>query len=216
MAGMRLDLDCPVTCADGPFGDLSDVIIDPGTRRVTHLVVQPHERHDRARLMPIGRAHVDERRGGVVLDCTVAEVNELKPLHRAEYVRLGEQPARERGSDIGIEDGFELPPYESLGMGGMGAGMEQFDVDPHVTLSYDEVPEGTVEIRRQSEVTSSDGHHAGHVVAFVLDDQQQIAQLVLEHGHLWGKKEIAIPSSSIDRLVSDQVILTESKDDVGR
>jgi hypothetical protein len=29
---------------------------------------------------------------------------------------LGERPADESGSDVGIEDGFELPPYESLGM----------------------------------------------------------------------------------------------------
>jgi hypothetical protein len=94
IAVMRLDLDSSVACADGPFGELSDIVIDPGTRRVTHLVVQPPERHYLARLMPIGRVRVDEGRGGVVLDCTVADVNEVKPLHRAEYVRLGERRSK--------------------------------------------------------------------------------------------------------------------------
>jgi sporulation protein YlmC with PRC-barrel domain len=213
---VRLDLDCPVICADGAFGELSDILIDPGTRRVTHLVVQPHERHYLARLMPIGRARVDEVHGEIALECTVAELNDLKPIHESEYVRLGERPADEAGSDVGIEDGFELPPYESLGTSALGAGMEQFDTDPHVTLSYDRVPKGTVEIRRQSAVTSSDGHHLGHVVALLVDTQAQIAKLVLEHGHLWGKREMAIPGGSIDLILSDEIVLSLAKDEVGR
>jgi sporulation protein YlmC with PRC-barrel domain len=216
---MRLDLDCTVTCADGAFGELSDIIIDPGTRRVTHLVVQPagHHHHHLARLMPIGRARAGERaKPGVVLDCTVAEVNELRPIHTADYVRLGERPTRDGDSDVGIEDEFALPPAELLGAGAMGIGMEPIDVDPHVTVSFDRVPTGTVEIRRDSAVTSSDGHQVGHVVGFVLDDQKQIARLLLEHGHLWGKRELEVPSASIERILSDEVHLTLSKDEVGR
>jgi sporulation protein YlmC with PRC-barrel domain len=216
---MRLDLDCAVTCADGAFGELSDVIIDPGIRRVTHLVVQPagHHHHHLARLMPIGRARAGERaKGGVVLDCTVAQVNELHPIHTAEYVRLADRPAHDADSDVGIEDEFALPPSELLGAGAMGIGMEPIDVDPHVTVSFDRVPAGTVEIRRDSAVSSSDGHHVGHVVGFVLDDRAQIARLVLEHGHLWGKRELQIPGASIDRILSDEVVLTLSKDEVGR
>ena len=66
---MRLILDCSVTCADGAFGELSDVIIDPGTLRVTHLVVQPPEHHHLARLLPLSCARSGERAdAGVVLD----------------------------------------------------------------------------------------------------------------------------------------------------
>ena len=214
---MRVDLDSPVACADGVFGELSDVVIDPSTRRLTHLIVQPHDRHDRARLMPIERARVDDGSNfGVSLDCTVAELNEFEPVHRSEFVRLGERPVQDPGSDIGIEDGLELPPSQSLGTTGFGAGVGPLDFDPHVTMSYDRVPKGMVEIRRDSGVTSSDGHHLGKVVGFVVDGQHHIAQLILEHGHLWGKREIAIPGRSIDRILSDEVMLTLSKDEVGR
>jgi hypothetical protein len=98
----------------------------------------------------------------------------------------------------------------------MGAGMEAIDVDPHTTVSFDRVPTGTVEIRRDSKVSSSDGHHVGHVVGFVLNEQREIARLVLKHGHLWGKRELQVPSGSIDRILSDEVVLTLSKDEVGR
>ena len=41
---MRLDLGSAVHSADGVYGELADVVIDPLTRRVTHLVVEPHKR----------------------------------------------------------------------------------------------------------------------------------------------------------------------------
>jgi sporulation protein YlmC with PRC-barrel domain len=212
---MRLDLDCDVTCADGPFGELSDLIIDPGSLRVTHLVVQPPEHHHLARLLPIGRARAGERaKATVTLDCTVAEINELQPIHESSYVRLSERPEQDDDSDVGIEDGFILAPTESLGAGALGA--EAIEVDPYVTTSFDRIPKGTVEIRRRSGVTSADGHHVGHVVGFVLDERDQIARLVLEHGHLWSKHELEVASGSIDRIESDEVVLTLSKDEVGR
>jgi hypothetical protein len=126
---MRLDLDCAVTCADGPFGELSDVIIDPGGLRVTHLVVQPPDHHHLARLLPIGRARAGElAKATVTLDCTIAEINELQPIHESSYVRLSERPAQDDESDVGIEEGFILAPTESLGAGALGA--EAIEVDP--------------------------------------------------------------------------------------
>ncbi len=88
------------------------------------------------------------------------------------------------------------------------------DYDQHVALSYHRVPKGEVEIRRESPVTSSDGHHLGHVVGFVIDHQERIAHLVLEHGHLWGKRQVAIPGSAIERLENDELTLNLSRDQV--
>jgi sporulation protein YlmC with PRC-barrel domain len=212
---MRLDLDCAVTCSDGAFGQLSDIIIDPGRLQVTHLVVQPPEHHYLARLMPISRARGGEGAdAGVVLDCTLAEINELPRIHESDYVRLSERPVPDDGSDVGIEDGSMVPPMESLGVGGLGS--EAIEIDPYIAISFDRIPKGTAEIRRHSGVTSSDGHHLGHVVALVLDDRDQIAQLFLEHRHLWSKRELEISGGSIDRVRSDEVVLKLSKDEVGR
>ena len=212
---MRIELGCPVHCSDDAFGELADVVIDPGARRVTHLVVQPHERHDLARLVPIGRARLGAGSGDPIsLDVTVGELNEVEPLHDMAYVRLGERPLASSW-DVGIQEISQMPLSGSLGVNALGAGMEPIGFDAHGTLSYDRIPKGTVEVRRASEVTSSDGHHVGHVVGFMIDERQQIAQLVVEHGHLWGKREIAIPIGSIDRIESDEVVLAVSHDLVG-
>jgi sporulation protein YlmC with PRC-barrel domain len=210
---MRLDLGNSVHCADATFGELADVVIDPSTRHVTHLVVQPHHRHDLARLIPIGHAHVDEdANAGIALDVTVAEINKLQPLQESEYLRLGERPPADPAWDVGIEDMSSAMPYSPLGANTLGAGMEPVELDSHVTFIYDRVPKGMVELRRESAVTSADGHHLGHVVALVVDDEERIAQIVLEHGHLWNKRKIPIPSASIDRIESDEVVLTLSSD----
>jgi sporulation protein YlmC with PRC-barrel domain len=213
---MRLDLECPVHCADAEFGELADLVIDPATRCVTHLVVQPREQHHLARLVPIGRAQFDAPAGdGIRLNFRVGELNKLEPLHESRFVQLDERPV-DPTWEVGIQEISQMPMSGSLGVNALGAGMDPVGFDNHGTLSYDRIPKGTVEIRRTSEVTSSDGHHVGHVVGLVLDEKAQIDQLVLEHGHLWGKREMTIPVGSIDRIESDEVLLTLSSDEVKR
>lgn len=213
---MRLDLECSVECSDDAFGELADVIIDPGTRRVTHLVVRPRDRHDLARLVPIGRARLDgPSRGAVSLDFTVHELGELERVHDSEFVRLDERLV-EPGWDIGIHEISQMPLSGSLGVNALGAGMEPIGYDAHGTLSYDRIPAGTVELRGESDVTSSDGHHVGHVTGVVIDELERITELVVEHGHLWGKRELAIPVGSIDRIETDEVVLALSNDQVKR
>jgi hypothetical protein len=212
---MRFDLDSSVHCADAAFGTLADVVIDPSTRRLTHLIVRPHDREDLAVLVVANRAGPREGSDGVSLDGTVAEISQLEPVPKTAYLGLGESPVEDPGWDVGIQEMSALPDYGSLGPEALGAGMPGVDIDQHVVMSYHRVPEGTVEISRASPVSSADGDHLGHVVGFVVDDEQQIAHLVLEHGHLWGKHKVAIRSSWIARFETDAVGLSLSKEEVG-
>jgi hypothetical protein len=83
-------------------------------------------------------------------------------------------------------------------------------------VTYDRIPKGEVEIRRASAVTSSDGHHLGHVDGFVVDGDEHITPLVLEHGHLWGREEVTIPIGFVARVETDAVTLSLTKDEVGQ
>ena len=209
---MRLDLGSPVRCSDDAFGELADVVIDPKTRCVTHLVVQPHQRDEQARLVPVDRAQAGQTSNATIsLGCTVAQMSEFERVREAAYLRLGEVPVEDPDWDVGIEEPLAVPPSAETGAFGAGG----VDIDPHVMLTYDRIPVGEVEIRRESSVTSADGHNLGHVDGFVLDDEQQISHLVLEHGHLWGRREVVIPASAVARVETDTVALTLSKDEVG-
>ena len=138
---MRLDLGSPVQCSDGAFGELADVVVDPTTCRVTHLVVQPTDDRERARLVPVQRARAaGGPDGAIALDCTVAEVTRLEPLHEVAYLRLGEFPVADPDWDVGVEDMLGLPYYQ-------GIETQPIEADPHVIVGYDRVPKGDVEIR---------------------------------------------------------------------
>jgi sporulation protein YlmC with PRC-barrel domain len=207
---MRLDLGSVVHCTDGVFGELADVVIDPTTRCVTHLVVQPSRAGEPTRLVPIARA-----RGGdeatIVLDGSAEEIGRLESVQETAYLRLGEFPVDDPDWQVGVEEMLALPYYQGLD----ALGAEPAAYDDHVMWKYDRIPKGDVEIRRASPVTSSDGHHVGHVDGFVVDDEAHIAHFVLEHGHLWGKREVVIPIGAVARVETDEVVLTLSKDEVG-
>ena len=204
---MKLELGCPVSCSDAPFGELADVVVDPLSRRVTHLVVQPHGHPDRARLVPIARASASGK--GIALDCTTADVEASEPVHESAYLRVGQRPVADPDWEVGVEDYLALPVYQELN--GMGT---VIDPDQHVVVNYDRIPRGEVELRRSSAVTSSDGHHLGHVEGFLVGEGA-MADIVLERGHLWGKREVVIPAAAIARVETDAVTLTLTKDEVG-
>jgi len=39
---------------------------------------------------------------------------------------------------------------------------------------------------------------------------------VFEHGHLWGKREVAIPLAAVARILTDEVVLGLSTDEAGK
>lgn len=208
---MKLELGTPVRCTDAAFGELADLVIDPIAKRVTHLVVAPQHQHGLARLVPIDLATAaNNSHAAVSLRCTVEHARQLPAVQEFAYLRLGEFPANDPAWDVGIENVLALPYY-----GYAGFGEPAIDYDPHVSMTYDRVPKGEVEIRRASDVMSSDGHHLGHVDGFVVDGDDQITRVVLERGHLWGRREVTIPISAVTQVKTDSVELRLTKDEVG-
>ena len=203
---MRLELGAPVRCTDEELGELADVVIDPITKRVTHLVVQPRHEHGLARLVPVELAESGgEEKPTILLNCTVEEVRRFAPVQEFAYLRLDEFPVDDPDWDVGIMDVLAMPYYES----GLGPGNYTSDTG----IIYDRVPKGEVEIRRASAVTSADGHHLGHVDGFLVEGDQ-ITHIVLEHGHLWGRREVTIPIGAVTKVETDAVTLGLSKDEV--
>jgi sporulation protein YlmC with PRC-barrel domain len=212
---IRLQLGKPVRCTDGVELELSDVVIDPTTRRVTHLVVEPHDRHDLARMVPVSLAMAAADPDATIgLSCSSAEVESLDRIQHAAYLRLGQFPVEDPDYEVGIEETYAMPYYGTFAPGGIDAGLGPVSYDQNAPVVWDRIPKGEVEIRRGSAVSASDGRHIGHVEGFLVDEQQQISHFVLEHGHLWGKREIVIPISAVDRIESDDVRLSITKDEV--
>jgi sporulation protein YlmC with PRC-barrel domain len=203
---MRLELGTRVDCTDDTFGELADVVIDPTTKRVTHLVVKSQDEPWVERLAPVELAEPgDDGSPTVTLRATVEEVRDLPPVQEVGYLQLGDFPLDDPDWDVGIEEVYALPYYPA------------YDLEPgplDFSVMYDRIPKGEVEIRRASDVYSGDGHHLGHVDGFLVDRDDQITHLVLERGHLWGRREVTIPIGAVTKVETDDLTLSLIKDQV--
>lgn len=203
---MRLELGSRVDCTDKTFGKLVDIVVDPTSRRVTHLVVEPDQDKWLARLVPVELAEPgDDARGDVVLRATAEEVRQLSPVHEVAYLRLDGFPVDDPDWDVGIEEVLALPYYTAYDL-------EPVPVD--YAVSYDRIPKGEIEVRRASAVESADGHRLGHVDGFLVDAGELITHLVLEVGHPWERREVAVPIGAVTRAETDAVTLALRKDEV--
>jgi sporulation protein YlmC with PRC-barrel domain len=203
---VRLELGGLVRCTDEELGELADVVIDPVRKRVTHLVVQPRHEHGQARLVPIELAEGGgEEQPTIALNCTVEEVRQFEAVQEFAYLRVDEFPVDDPDWDVGVQDVLAMPYYES------SLGPANYS---DTGIIYDRVPKGEVEIRRSSAVMSADGHHLGHVEGFLVEGEE-ITHIVLEHGHLWGRRDVTVPIGSVTKVETDAVTLDLSKDEVG-
>ena len=208
---MRLDLGTPVRCSDSPLGELADIVVDPTTRRITHLVVKPEHGIYSRRLVPISLVVPTGDEHVIALDCTLEDAAGLERAEEMAYLRLGEFPVEDERWDVTVTEMLALPYYQGIDMPSAGL----YAYEEGVEVRYDRVPKGEVEVRRASPVTSSDDHHVGHVEGLVVDDDQHVTHLVLQHGHLWGKRDVTIPIGAVARVEAGAVILTLTKDEVG-
>lgn len=197
-------------CADGAVGELADLVIDPGRRCVTHLVVQPDERagFDSARLVPVALASSPGEEPGIALGCTIEELGRLETVQEFAYLRLESFPVDDPDWDVGISAVLATPYYGP-------AELSELNYAPDAGMVYDRIPKGEVEIRRASPVSSADGHHLGHVEAFIVDDRDQVTHFVLERGHLWGRREVTIPIGAVERIETDMVTVALTREEVG-
>ena len=209
---MKLELGTSIRCADGATRELVDVVIDSSSSRVTHLVIRPAQHAEDARLVPISLAsRVEDGESEISLNCGAADLERFDPVHKFEILRAGERPNEDPKWDVGVEDIVVASNYAPTAFGDYGGSL-----DSDVTISYDRVPKGEIELRHASSVYSADGHHLGSVDAVVVDDGDRLTHLLLERGHLWWKREVALPAESISKFESDMLTLGLTKRELGK
>lgn len=207
-----------VTCSDGVCGELKRVVVDPVARALTHLVVKPRHRRGAGHLVPIEL--VDSAANEIRLRCTNSEFEALEDAEETHFL-----PGA--SGRWGYEQGQMLSwPYWGVGtgMGGLGVGiaggmgvggglgMVGMGTGPR-PVTDDRVPAGEVEVRRGEHVHATDGT-IGRVQGLVVDpSDHHVTHVLLDEGHLWGEKEVAIPIGAVTG-VDDGVRLSLTKDEV--
>ena len=182
-----LMIGATASCSDGVCGEVSRVVVDPVARAVTHLVVEPTGRQGLGRLVPLDL--VDATDGEIRLRCTLAEFDSLDAAEDTQFV-----PGTRGYAAYGPDQVLSWP-YSSL----TGTAGVEGDTVTGVseTVTYDTVPLGEVAVRRGDHVHATDGA-IGQVEGLVIDPRNHhVTHVLLQEGHLWGRKEVAIPISAV-------------------
>jgi PRC-barrel domain len=198
---VEYEIGATVRCGDRVCGELVRVVLDPVARVITHIVVEPKHREGQERLVPIDL--VDAGAPEICLRCSLSEFDKLE--YAAEIHFLSET-----GADLGYGNGeMSVWPYYGLG-GAMGGGLPE---GPQ-TYFTSRVPAGEVEVRRGEQVHASDGD-IGRVQGLVIDpSNHRVTHVLLQEGHLWGKKEVAIPMQSVKAVDREGVHLDLRRDEI--
>jgi hypothetical protein len=144
-ASLTLRLGARVSCGGVDAGDVADLAIDGGRRRLTHLVVALRGSPLDARLVPIERVVAAGLGPGVVpLAMTADELRSLSEVRELSTSPLPAVAPTEAGSGrVGIEDVIVFPS--------IGYGMwEAAPYDDVLLIEYDRNPADDNELRRQS------------------------------------------------------------------
>ncbi len=193
-------------CADGVCGELTRVVVDPVAQAVTHLVVEPKDRSGLARLVPIDLAEAAPP--GVRLQCTLAAFEQLDPAEETQFV-----PGSTGYAAYGPQQVVTWPYYGLNAGAGTPGGVDLGVAGFSSTVTYDRIPLGEVEVRRGDRVEATDGS-IGRIQGLVVDPHDhQVTHVLLQEGHLWGRKDVAIPIKAVSR-VGDTIRLNLSQHEV--
>ncbi len=204
---MTFWIGADASCTDGACGQVSRVIVNPVAREVTHLAVDPKHRHGPGRLVPVDL--VDATTGQIRLRCPLAEFQTLRPAQETES-----------GPDLdptGHGHGHNAPNKVNWVVVGGSVSMQRSargepEAPQQVTVDY--VPEGEVEVHRQLTVCATDGD-IGQVQGLVVEPGgHQVTHVLLQEGHMRGRKEVAIPIGAVTKIGTLLIHLSLTKHQV--
>jgi sporulation protein YlmC with PRC-barrel domain len=200
-----MDIDIPmdagVECTDGVCGVSTHVVINPISKKVTHLVVKQKEFPHIERMVPV--EWVTQTTSNLIqLKCTKEKIGHQETFTETEYVHL--EPS-------------DVPSYPPEPLtGGMYFYWPYFlpESERYTPVEHEHLPPGELAVRRGARVEATDGH-VGRVDEFLVDPRdEQITHLIMREGHLWGQKDVSIPLSAIDHIEEDTVHLKLSKSEI--
>jgi len=187
MADTTFTIGAAALCSDGPCGAVSRVVVDPVARELTHLVIEPEHRSGLGRLVPLDK--VEPEAGDVRLRYTLAEFEALPGAEELDFL-----PG---GSGYHAYAAHEAYYWPYFGLEG--------EADPNLALASavetrDKLPAGEIGVRRGETVHASDGE-IGKVEGFVVDSAEgHVTHVLLQEGHLWGRKQVAIPIGAVEKI----------------
>jgi hypothetical protein len=176
------------------------VVVDPVAEEVTHLVIEARHREGLGRLVPLGLIDVTGKE--VSLQCDLATFEKLEMAEQIQFM-----PGSVGYATYEPKDTLTLPYY------GLGLTAATARDKAAQSVTHDRLPLGEVAVHRGDRVHATDGE-IGLVQGLVIERKtHHVTHVLLQEGHLWGRKEVALPIGSVTGL-ADGIQLNIGKSEV--
>jgi sporulation protein YlmC with PRC-barrel domain len=190
---MDIPINVDVLCAGELCGRSTYLIINPVNEHVTHLVVTEKDFPYIERLVSVDKILASTPES-IQLRCNQTDLSNMDTFEETDFIKAGQMKV-----SLPYSVPYEVWPYA------------MYDAMP-IPFEHEHIPTGEIAIRRGTPVRATDGQ-VGQVDEFLVDPENDvITHLVLREGHLWGKRDVTIPVSEIDKIAEEAVFLKLDKD----
>lgn len=191
------------TASGDHVGNVARVVMTPGSRRITHLVIRQGFLFTEDKVLPVSmidQANEDK----VVLRSDVGDLDTL-PQYQEEHFTIVD----ERDADY-YSAGNAVPVYPYMPIGTWGAYYPATwaDTPPYVSYTVENIPDGTIALKTGAKVYSSDDQHVGNVERVEMDEVTRRATHFIIAQGLFFKDRKVIPTTWIDKVQHDAIFLS--------
>jgi uncharacterized protein YrrD len=205
---MKFKQNASVSTAEGrEIGHIDRVVIDPITKKVTHVVVRKGLLFADERVVPIGLV-AEATEDCITLREDAGDLHDLPKFEESHYVRL---PEEEGGRSSPASGMYVNSPYTSSPIGGSYPDLGQSGPQ-YVPRVEQNIPEGTVALREGARVIADDGQMVGHVEEVLADaDSEEATHFLISKGLLTKERKL-IPTLWVREIEENEIYLIAPAD----
>lgn len=191
---------------DEEMGKLSKIVLDPISRKVTHIVVEKGVLFPEDKVVPIDMVDTS-REDREVLEPGIENFDDLAPFEEAHYVGV-DDVERNRTSVTTPGPVYDYmpayyfyPPY---------SGFPGYTSYPYVMPTVEverNIPKNTIPLQEGVEVVSADGDKVGKVERIIVDQEtDQATHFLISSGFLFKERKL-VPINWVEYIYEDLITL---------
>jgi sporulation protein YlmC with PRC-barrel domain len=185
------------------IGLLDRVVLDPETKKVSHIIVTQGFLLSISKVIPISYVNLDGER--ITLTKNAMELADLPDFDESMYVSL----ERTGKPEEDVESIYWYPPHH---LSWWTTGGRFWYPKPKFVKPEKTIPEGTVPLEEGAKVISKDGKHIGNVERVIVETSDELATHIIVSEGLVLKERKSIPTFWIAEVDDDKIKLSIESD----
>jgi uncharacterized protein YrrD len=200
---MHLIKGADVYSAQGnKLGTLNRVILDPNTRKVTHLVVEKGVLFNSNKIIPIDQVN-PQNEEMIILTSSEQDLKGFDDFEEDHFVSLDEA----ENAEAGVEYSYWYPP-PNYAAWRTGMQMVMPPVPTYAIRTTQNIPDGTVALEEGARVESADNKQVGTIEQLIVEpENNHVTHLVISAGLLFKERKL-IPVNWISTIGEQEVRLS--------